>query len=73
MKIKGRKFHVEAVGLRRRVGGDGEHLIRDASRGQIKKAHADAMDASMRHRGPLSKMAAHPATVSVTKVTGNRY
>ena len=72
MKIKGRKFQFRVIGLQLRVEGDGEHLIRDASRRQIKKAHADAMDASMRRGGPLSKMATHPATVSVTKVTGNR-
>ena len=55
MKIRGRKFPFGAVGLQLGVGGDGEHLIRDASRRQIKKAHADAMDASMRRGGRFQK------------------
>ena len=58
-----------AVGLQLGVGDEGERFVRDASRRRIKKVYADAMSVLVRRGGPLSKMAAHPATVSVTKVT----
>ena len=69
MKLRGRKFQFGAIGPQLRVEGEGEYLIHDAICRRIKKVYADAMSVLVRRGGPLSKMAAHPATVSVTKVT----
>ena len=72
MKLRDGKFQAETVGLQLGVGGDGEHLIRDATCRGIQYGHADAMTALVRCGAELKKSPLSWFSVSVTKVTDSR-
>ena len=48
MKLRDGKFQFGVIGLQLGVGGDGEHLIRDATCRVIQYGYADAMTALVR-------------------------